>query len=198
MDEELNRLLENGDLDNAGKIDAIKSMLGKNFVPVSKYTEKTNEFQKMQSEYEEFKKSKMTDEERTAEELRQSKERELATIKVLSEMSAENVFATAGFKKDDYKDLIPNIIQNDVEKTKQVAQNICDSMLRQKKEIEKEIQAQIAKGQTKPTQGGEGDQKAESNVDDLKKKLNEAMTRRDSAQIAYYMRLIQETERKEN
>lgn len=198
MDEELNRLLENGDLDNAGKIDAIKSMLGKNFVPVSKYTEKTNEFQKMQSEYEEFKKSKMTDEERTAEELRQAKERELATIKVLSEMSAENVFATAGFKIDDYKDLIPNIIQNDVEKTKQVAQNICDSMLRQKKEIEKEIQAQIAKGQTKPTQGGEGDQKAESNVDDLKKKLDEAMTRRDSAQIAYYMRLIQEAERKEN
>ena len=40
-DEELNQILTNNELDDAGKAEAIKTLVGKSFVPTSKYnTEK--------------------------------------------------------------------------------------------------------------------------------------------------------------
>ena len=80
-DEELNQILTNSELDDSGKAEAIKTLVGKSFVPTSKYnTEKQNTkaqidaYNTLKNEYETFKQSKMTDEEKQAEKEKQMQE----------------------------------------------------------------------------------------------------------------------------
>ena len=80
-DEELNQILTNSELDDVGKAEAIKTLVGKSFVPTSKYnTEKQNTkaqidaYNTLKNEYETFKQSKMTDEEKQAEKEKQMQE----------------------------------------------------------------------------------------------------------------------------
>ena len=124
-DEELNQILTNSELDDAGKAEAIKTLVGKSFVPTSKYnTEKQNTkaqidaYNTLKNEYETFKQSKMTDEEKQAEKEKQMQEQYQKANLTISKMYAENTFAKAGFKEDDYKGILDNIVTVDPEKTK--------------------------------------------------------------------------------
>lgn len=190
MDEELNKILSNEELDSNARVEAIKALVGKDFVPVSKHTEKIGELQKVQNDFENYKKSKMTDEEKNAEAIRVAQENEQKTNRMLSQLFAENVFAKAGIKEEDYKDIIPDIIQSDAETTKKIAEKICSTMVKQKAEIEKNMQKKIADAQKKP-EGGEGNQSDDKNtLDNYRKLLDDAIKTNDFAKQAYYTRLI--------
>ncbi len=192
MDEELNKILSDETLDNDARKEAIKAYVGSGFVPMSKHSEQAQKLSTLKTEFEEFKKTKMTDEEKREEEIRIAKEKEQNTNRMLSQMFAENVFSKAGFKEEDYKDIIPNILQSDFEATKKVAESIRDSMLAQKKAIEESVMKKIADGQKKPD-GGNGDQTTKvTEIEKYKKGLEEAQKANDYAKVAYYTRLIQE------
>lgn len=193
MDEELNKILSDESLDNDARKEAIKAYVGTGFVPMSKHSEQSQKFSALKTEFEEYKKTKMTDEEKREEEVRIAKEKEQTTNRMLSQMFAENVFSKAGFKEEDYKDIIPNILQSDFEATKKVAESIRDSMLAQKKAIEESVMKKIADGQKKPD-GGNGDQtgNTETNLVKYQKGLEEAQKANDYTKVAYYTRLIQE------
>lgn len=192
MDEELNKILSDETLDNDARKEAIKAYVGSGFVPMSKHSEQAQKLSTLKTEFEEFKKTKMTDEEKREEEIRIAKEKEQNTNRMLSQMFAENVFSKAGFKEEDYKDIIPNILQSDFEATKKVAESIRDSMLAQKKAIEESVMKKIADGQKKPD-GGNGDQTTKvTEIEKYKKGLEEAQKANDYTKVAYYTRLIQE------
>ena len=192
-DKELSEILENGDLDSNARLAAIKSLVDKNYVLTSKYTEQANELTKVQGEFESYKQTKMTDEEKQQEAIKEAKAREEKTSKMLSQLFAENVFAKAGFKENDYKEIIPDIIQPDAEATKSIAEKICNSMLNQKKAIEKEIEKKIAAGQKKPDAS---EDEEDVTIDDYTKLLNEAIEKNDFVKQAHYTRLIQELNQK--
>ena len=127
-------------------------------MPTSKYnTEKQNTkaqidaYNTLKNEYETFKQSKMTDEEKQAEKEKQMQEQYQKANLTISKMYAENTFAKAGFKEDDYKGILDNIVTVDPEKTKDLAELICNTMLKQKKDIEKAITDKIVKNNPKTT-----------------------------------------------
>ena len=58
MDEELNQILTNEEMDANARAEAIKSLIGKDYIPVAKHTEKIKKehenFKNLQNEYKRF------------------------------------------------------------------------------------------------------------------------------------------------
>lgn len=196
-EEELNQILSNSELDDAGKAEAIKAMVGKAFVPTSKYnTEKANTkaqldaYNTLKSEFETFKQSKMSDDEKKAEQEKIKEEAYQKANLTISRMYAENTFAKAGFKEEEYKGILDGIVQEDLEKTKSLAETICGTMVKQKQEVEKSFADKIAKETPKPDSGDGGS--SETEVEKYEKLLQEATKKNDYVKMAYYTRVIQE------
>ena len=177
-------------------------MVGKSFVPTSKYnTEKANTkaqldaYNALKTEFDTFKQSKMTDEDRQAEQaILQSEESQKIKLR-LNEMTAKNIFSEAGFKKEDYEGLIASVVQEDEQKTKTLAETICNTMLKQKQDIEKALTDKIVKGTKTPPAGNDNGSGTESDVEKYKKLLAEAQKTNDFGKMAYYTRLVQEAQR---
>ncbi len=200
MDEELVQILANADLDDTGKADAIKDLVGKSFVPTTKFKEeKTKQkqaYDTLKKEYDNFKETKMTDEEKQEEQAKLMQEQYKKANLTISKMYAENTFAKAGFKEEDYKGILDNIVQEDAEKTKGLAELICNTMLNQKKAIEKQITDKIVNGVKTPPAGNDNNGGTETDLEKYKKSLNEAQKNNDMLKVAYYTRLIQEEQTK--
>lgn len=205
MEEELVGILSNSELDENGKADAIKEFVGKNFVPTTKYNDEKiktktqiDAYNTLKAEYETFKQSKMTDEEKQEEQARLMKEQYQKANLTISKMYAENTFAKAGFKEEDYKGILDSIVQEDPDKTKNLAETICNTMLKQKADIEKAVTDKIVKGTKTPPAGNDNDAGSESDIQKYKKLFEEAQKRNDYAKMAYYTRLVQQAQNKED
>lgn len=200
MDEELVGILANAELDESAKAEAIKSLVGKNFIPTSKFndekTKQKNAYNALKSEYETFKETKMTDEERQAEQAKAQTEEYRKVKMQLNEMTAKNIFSEAGFKKEEYGDILGSIVQEDSEKTKTLAETICNTMLNQRKELEKQITDKIIKGTKKPPVGNDNDGSGTTDLEKYQKSLSEAQKTNDMLKVAYYTRLIQQEQLK--
>lgn len=187
MDEELNQILSNEELDTEARAEAIKKLIGNNYVPAS-VQKKTkddwkNKYSTLEEEYNKFKEEKMTAEEKQEELRRAEIEKAQKQSKMLSQLFAENVFSKAGFKEDDYKEIIPSILKEDPEETKTLASVICNSMLSQKKAIENQVKEQIIKGQKKP-EGGDNPDDGLTQLDKLKTAYAEAEKNGDMVAMA--------------
>lgn len=195
--------MTNAELDDAGKAEAIKAMVGKSFVPTKKYNDEkantkaqTDALNALKTEFEIFKQSKMSDEEKQAEQARLKEEAYQKANLTISRMYAENTFAKAGFKEDDYKGILDSIVQEDPEKTRGLAETICNTMLKQKQDIEKSITDKIVKGTKTPPAGNDNDAGSESDLEKYKKLYNEAVKNNDFLKMAYYTRLVQQETQK--
>ncbi len=204
MDDELGSILENAELTNEAKTEAIKALVGKSFVSNDQYnkakakqTEQTNAYNALKAEFDTFKESKMSDEEKQAEASRKMQEQYQKANLTISKMYAENTFAKAGFKEDDYKDILDNIVSEDTDKTKGLAETICATMLKQKADIEKAMKDKIIKGQTPPPAGNDNDKGSGDDIENLKKLYQEAVEKNDFPKMAYYTRLVQEAQMKQ-
>jgi len=197
MDEELAKIMGNAELDDAGKQEAIKAFLNTNYVPAKIHREEVKNLkgkvQEKETEFNNFKQSKMTEDEKKAEQERIKEESYQKTNLLLSKMVAETTFAKAGFKEDEYSDLLDSVIQSDYEKTQEFATKICNTMLKQKEAMESKLKQDIINGTPKPPEGGDGENKT-SNLDLYKKKFEEACKEHNVSNMAYYTRLIQEEE----
>lgn len=177
-------------------------MVGKGFVPTSKYNaEKANTktqsdaYNTLKAEFEAFKQSKMTDEEKQAEQTKKMQEQYKNANLTISKMYAENTFAKAGIKEEDYKGILENIVSEDAEKTKGIAETICNAMLNQKKTFEKELKDKIIKGTQTPPAGNDNNAGNDSEIEKYKKLYEEAQKVNNFEKMAYYTRLIQEMQR---
>lgn len=205
MDEELGSILENAELSNEAKQEAIKALVGKNFVSNEQYNKanaktktQLDAYNSLKAEFDTFKESKMSDEEKQAETQRKMQEQYQKANLTISKMYAENTFAKAGFKEDDYKDILSSIVNEDPEKTKGLAETICSTMLKQKADVEKAMKDKIIKGQTPPPAGNDNDKGSGNEIENLKKLYQEAVDKNDFQKMAYYTRLVQEAQMKQN
>lgn len=200
MEEELNQILTNEELDATARAEAIKNLVGKNYVPVKKHTDAINklktDYDTMKTEYTQFKETKMTDEEKQAELIKQEREKAEKQSRMLSKLFAENTFSKAGFDEDDYKEIIPTIIREDPEETKSIAEQICNAMVSQRKSIEDRIKQDLIKGQKKPEGGNADGDEGLTEIEKYKKAYNEAVKNNDRVAMATYTRLIAEAQNK--
>ena len=137
MDEELKELLG----EDTEKIEAIKKMVGEKFVPTSVLTERLNKekentkkFQdanvELQKEYDDFKMSKMTEEEKAKALQVKADEENKKIMKELNEYVARTIFSQNNIAKEDYEDLLGTIVSTEKERTQAVAESICSIIKR--------------------------------------------------------------------
>jgi len=204
--EELANVLSNAELDDNAKIDAIQKMVSAKYVSADvlanerkrfKETlagQETN-FKNLQTEFNDYKQSKMTDDEK-AQALAKQKEQEYEqALKKVSRYSAQSVFAGAGLKEEDYSGFLDDIVGLDEEKTKSLAEKICQTITKQKQGTEQDIKNKLINGTTPPP-AGNSQYKAETDVDKYQRLFAEAQSKNDMNGIVYYSRLIAEAQTK--
>ena len=152
----------------------------------------TDALNALKIEFDAFKQSKMTDDEKKLEQEKIKEENYQKQNLMISRMYVENTFAKAGFKEEDYKGILDSIVQEDPEKTKGLAETICSSMLKQKQDIEKAVTDKIVKGTKTPPAGNDNDAGSDSEIDKYSKLLEEATKKNDFLNMAYYSRLLQQ------
>ena len=206
--EELAQVLSNTELDDNAKIDAIQKMIGAKYVSAeilaserkkfkeSLEGEKTN-YKNLEAQFNDYKQSKMTDDEK-AQALAKQKEQEYEqALKRANKYSAISVFAGAGLKEEDYSGFLDDIVGLDEEKTKSLAEKICQTITKQKQGTEQAIKNQIINGTTPPP-AGNSQYKAETDVEKYQKLYTEALSKNDMNAMVYYDRLIEEAQQNKN
>ena len=203
MDEELKELLG----EDTEKIEAIKKMVGEKFVPTSVLTERLNKekentkkFQDanvvLQKEYDEFKMSKMTEEEKTKALQVKADEENKKIMKELNEYVARTIFSQNNIAKEDYEDLLGTIVSTDKERTQAVAESICSIINKSKDENMQKLKSSVIKNQPKPEGGNDNTNGKTSTLEMYEEALEKANKEHDIVKIATYTRLVQEEKMK--
>ena len=203
MDEELKELLG----EDTEKIEAIKKMVGEKFVPTSVLTERLNKekentkkFQdanvELQKEYDDFKMSKMTEEEKAKALQVKADEENKKIIKERNEYVARTIFSQNNIAKEDYEDLLGTIVSTDKERTQAVAESICSIINKSKDENMQKLKSSVIKNQPKPEGGNDSTNGKTSTLEMYEEALEKANKEHDIVKIATYTRLVQEEKMK--
>lgn len=167
MDEELGNVLNNADLDSKAKAEAIKKLIGDNYVPTEKYSNDVSNVKKenktlkdtlktKDTEIEGYKNSQLTDDQRKQKELDDiaNTKRDLAIER--SQIQAEKILSKVVTDDKELESLVKGISSEDIEATKVLAQNLVDTISKQKEATEAKIREELINDTPKPT-GGEQD-----------------------------------------
>ncbi|MGN1301915.1 MAG: hypothetical protein ACI4U9_05300 [Clostridia bacterium] len=167
--EELAKILSNGELDDAAKTEAISKLTGDCFV--SKATHKKalgdieaekkgliTERDDLQKKVKSFEDSKLTDDERKQKALEEIETLRKETLTERNKVKAEKILAKVIDDENELEQLISQISTDDEKATSTLAQNIADTLTRQKEQTETRIREEILKDTPKPT-GGDGEKK---------------------------------------
>ena len=199
MEEELKEILG----EDAEKIEAVKKLVGEKFVPTGVLTERLNKEKQntkkiqeaniqLQKEYDDFKLSKMTEEEQAKELKKRADEDNQKTLKRLNEYIARTIFSQNNVAKEDYESLLDTIVSTDEERTKKMAESICSIINKNKNDKMNQIKKQVLKDQPKPEGGNDNTNGITSKLEMYQQKLKEAKEKNDIVKIATYTRLVQE------
>jgi uncharacterized protein YdaT len=196
MDEELNKILADENLDSNAKAEQIKAYVGNNFVPTKKYadlkTEKDNAYNTLNKEYQDYKQSKMTDEEKVQAE-KQAQANELASLKkALSREKVTSVFKGSGLNEDEYSGFLDDLSNLGSEKAVELANGIVSMVQNQRKTAEEKYKDTIIQKQPSPNVGNAP--KSMSEAEEVKAKLAQARSEGDKIRevqyLAEYQKLI--------
>lgn len=167
MDEELSNVLGNEELDSNAKAEAIKKLIGDNYVPTKKYSDDVatvkNENKQLKTsikekdtEIEGYKNSQLTDDQKKQKELDDiaNTKRDLAIER--SQIQAEKILSKVVTDDKELESLVKGISSEDIEATKVLAQNFVDTITKQKEATEAKIREELINDTPKP-KGGEGD-----------------------------------------
>lgn len=193
MDDELSNILTNEELDNAAKVEAVKKYVGSKYVPQERYNtlkeKSTTELNQVKAEYEDYKISKMTDEEKQQAEAL-AKEEELKNAnRTISKLYAENIFKGAGLQEADYNGIIENIQDLPQEKVKELANSFVNVITAQKDSAKAEVKQNIIKSTPAPSVGEPS--KVESSIEEIQSKLAKAREEGRSADVVHYINELQ-------
>lgn len=174
---------------NEERVEAIKKGLATLVIPKDKYNDlstrlKTSEsnYSTLQTEFNDYKKSKMTE-----EELNQAKETELAekvkqnNIKA-SELAVKSLLLDNGIKVTDedteLKETLQNIISEDMDKSIKLTNSFISLLNKTKTNTEKETTTKLLKETPKPI-GGVDSSSNVSKLESLQKELQQAIKDKD-------------------
>lgn len=182
-------------MDSNAKAEAIKQLVGNSFIPRKKFDEakeKSNTaYNELKTEFDNYKASKMTDEEKQAAYVETLKAENKKFKLEASKSKAESIFSGAGLKSEEYSEILEDIVGEDSEKTTKIAESICKIMTSQKEQVKNKITQDIAGNTPKPT-AGETAKQGDIDKANTQKQLEEATSRGDYVKMAYYTRLLQE------
>lgn len=199
--EELVKILGNEELKtDEDKVNAINKLLAENTIPKDKYNDTSTKLKEEQERYssllndfEEFKKSKMTDEEKKNAEREDMQNQLLKAQYDLNRLEVEKIFESAGLNEDDYKAIEGNIIGKDRE-TSIASANAFINILKAKSDrVAQQTKEELLKDTPTPV-GGTGGEKVTSNLDDLKSRYATALKEKDVVAQTKLLREIQEEE----
>ena len=174
---------------NEEKVDAITKELGKLVFPKDKYNDLNSRLKKtesdyaaLQTEYEDFKKSKMTDDEKREAERKEFEELKKANAIEKNDLAVQKLLLQNGIEvKDDDVELqntLKNIVSEDAEKTMSLANSFISILNKTKDMTQKQTTTDLLKGTPKPI-GGSDSSSSLSKVDILKKEYEEAVKNKD-------------------
>lgn len=161
--EELDKIINNEELTAEQKAAEINKLIGSNYIPRNKFNDKVAKLEEerntIKTDFDNYKASKMTEEEKKAEEeaKRAAKTQELSNR--LSTMMVENAFARNGLDEESYKDIIPTLVQTTPEATEKVVNSVVEILKKQKDSIEGSYKASM-KAQTPKPDGGNSQNQA--------------------------------------
>ena len=161
---------------NEERVSAITTALAKLVIPKDKFNEQSKRLQNVEAEkgtlqnslndlenkYNDLRKQNMTVEERNKEELEQLKRDKEAVARQLSEIAVERVLAKNGVNSDtygeeEYKNLVNDLIADNVENSTTKATNFMNILNKQKEYVEKETTSNLLKNTPRPNGGSEDD-----------------------------------------
>ncbi len=164
MDEELENTLNNAELDTKGRLEAIKKLIGDNYVPTKKYSDDVTTVKKenkqlkdtitaKDTEIEGYKNSQLTDDDKKQKELAkiEATRKELAIER--SQIQAEKILSKVVEDDEELQTLVKGISSDDIETTKALAQNLVDTITKQKEATEAKVRQELIDNTPKPTGG---------------------------------------------
>ena len=201
--EELVKILGNEELkSNEEKVDAINKLLAESTIPKDKFNDTSAKLKEaeekltsMSNDFEEFKKSKMTDEEKKNAE-RESMQNQLLKYQLdLNRLEVEKIFESNGLTQEDYKDIEANIIGKDRE-TSIASANAFVNILKAKSEKVAQATKEELLKQTPTPVGGTGGTQTVSNLEELQNAYSNALKEKDVVAQAKLLREIQQEQAK--
>lgn len=175
---------------NEEKVEAIKKGLATLVIPKDKYNDlstrlKTTEsnYATLQTEFDDYKKSKMTADEKAVEDKKQFEIEKRANAILKSQLEVEKLLLKNGIevKEDDVElnETLANIVSEDCEKSLKLANSFVSLLNKTKTNTEKETTTTLLNNTPKPIGGVESSSNV-SKVDELNKKLQEAIKDKDT------------------
>lgn len=194
---------------NEERAEAIRKGLATLVIPKDKYNDlntklKTTEsnYATLQTEFDDFKKSKMTDDEKREAELKQFELDKKANAIEKSALAVKSLLLDNGIKvtdSDDDKELrdtLETIISEDYDKSVKLANSFISLLNKTKDNTAKETTTQLLNNTPKPI-GGVDSSSTVSKVDELKSQLDKAIENKNSVEQIRLMREIQEEQAKQ-
>lgn len=197
--EELVKILGNEELkSDEERVNAINKLLAESTIPKDKFNETSTKLKEaeerlasMSNDFEEFKKSKMTDEEKKNAE-RESMQNQLLKYQLdLNRLEVEKIFESNGLTQDDYKDIEANIIGKDRETSIASANAFVNILKANSEKVAQKTKQDLLKDTPAPV-GGTGGNQTVSNLEELQNAYSAALKSKDTVAQAKLLRQIQE------
>lgn len=174
---------------NQEKIDAIKKGLATLVIPKEKYNDLSNRlkttesnYTTLQVEFDEFKKSKMTDDEKREAEYKQLELDKKANAISRSELAVKSLLLDNGIKVTDddieLKETLNNIISEDSDRSIKLANSFISLLNKTKDITEKETTTKLLNDTPKPIGGVESSSNV-TKIEQLQKELKKAIEDKD-------------------
>lgn len=191
------------------RVEAISKALATLVIPKDKFNDISNKLKTtetnlttLQSEYEQFKLSKMTDDEKTEAEKKKLEIDKKANAIKTSELAVKGLLLDNGIKVTDedveLKETLQNIISEDLDKSVKLATSFISLLNKTKDQTAKETTTQLLNGTPKPI-GGTNSSSSVSKIDELKQQLKEAIDKKDTVKQTLLMtQIFQEQHKKIN
>lgn len=190
---------------NEEKAEALKKSLATVVIPKDKYNDLSNKLKNtetnysiLSSEYEEFKKSKMTDEEKVESERKQFELDKKANAILKSELAVEKLLLKNGIEINDddteLKETISSIISEDTEKSVKLASNFITLLNKTKEMTKNETTTELLNSTPKPI-GGVDSSSSVSRIDELNSQLKKAIEEKN---VVLQTRLMSEIFQEQN
>lgn len=188
---------------NEERVEAIKKGLATLVIPKDKYNDlsaklKTTEsnYTTLQTEFNDFKISKMTDDEKREAELKQLELDKKANAISRSELAVKGLLLDNGIKVTDedveLKETLANIVSEDLDKSIKLANSFISLLNKTKDQTAKETTTQLLNDTPKPI-GGSDSSSSVSKVEQLQKELEQAIKDKDvMKQTSIMTQLFQE------
>ncbi len=189
---------------NEERVEAIKQGLATLVIPKDKYNDVATKLKNtetslnsLQTEYDDFKKSKMTDDELRESEKKQLEERKNQLALKESEYAVRDLFESNNVPKSKYEKVLKKVVTSNKDKSVEIAQTFIELLSETADETKKQTVTDLLNDTPKPTVSTPNSGTV-SNLDSYKQKYDEAVKSGDFLSQTQYMRLIQEEQIKLN